>query len=131
MSWLVILLIVLAATFAVLIVAALALWRKEDEAGRRLAGRIGRLPLRAKLRLATASFKDPRVPLLVRVIPLLLVLYLVSPIDLVPDFIPVLGQLDDVLILAVGVGLLLRFTPRAVLEEQISLLEQAQSQAPE
>ena len=57
-----------------------------------------RLNWRGRGRLACRLVRDRRVPLMARLIIPLLVLYLASPIDLVPDFIPVLGQLDDVLV---------------------------------
>jgi uncharacterized membrane protein YkvA (DUF1232 family) len=107
----------------VLAVGVWLAWRKSDEADRVLIKRIGRLRFRAKVGLARSMFSDRRIPLLVRAIPPLLVLYLALPIDIVPDFIPVLGQLDDLVIVAVGMGLLLRFTPRAVLVEHLSRLE--------
>jgi uncharacterized membrane protein YkvA (DUF1232 family) len=90
---------------------------------RALAARVGRLPWRAKASLAWALFRDRRVPLWVRAAVPALVLYLASPIDIIPDFIPVLGQLDDLLVVALVVGVFLRFTPRAVLEEQLRRLE--------
>jgi len=99
------------------------LWRGGSDQDRDLVKRISRLSFRAKLRLARAMFGDRRIPLGVRLIPALLVLYLAMPLDIVPDFIPVLGQLDDVLIVAVGVGLLFRLTRREVIEEHVSLLE--------
>jgi uncharacterized membrane protein YkvA (DUF1232 family) len=45
------------------------------------------------------------------------------PIDLIPDFIPIVGHIDDLLVMLVGVSLFLRFTPRHVLEEQLRRLE--------
>ena len=54
-----------------------------------------------------------------------LVLYLATPIDLIPDVIPVLGHLDDLLVLALVAGLLLRYTPRAVIEEHLERLNMA------
>ena len=100
-------------------------WRRSPEEDRRLVKRITRLPLRAKLGLARAMFRDRRIPLAVRAIPPALVLYLAMPIDIVPDFIPVLGQLDDIIVVIVGVGLLFRFTERAIIEEHVSALEAA------
>ncbi len=47
-----------------------------------------------------------------------MVAYAVSPIDLIPDFIPVLGQLDDLLLLPIGIALAIRLVPPAVLEEK-------------
>ena len=58
--------------------------------------------------------RDPRVPLFVRLLPVPVLIYLASPIDLIPDFIPVLGQLDDLLIVAAALWVVLRYTPRAV-----------------
>ena len=103
--------------------ASLLMWRRVDTESQQLAKRVSRLALKKKLRLAFAMARDRRIPLAVRAIPPGLVLYLAMPLDIVPDFIPVLGQLDDVIVVVVGVGLLLRFTPRSVLEEHLGLLE--------
>ena len=61
--------------------------------------------------------RDPRVPWLVRLLPVPLLIYLASPIDIIPDFIPVIGQADDVLVVAAALWVLLRFTPREVVAE--------------
>jgi len=125
--------VVAAIAAGLVLAAALAAWylhraaRPED---RELAGRIVRLPLRRKLRLAAALVRDNRIPLLVRALPPALVLYLAMPLDVIPDFIPVIGHLDDVLVLLLGVAVLLRFTPRAVLEEHVSRLEAQTPRAP-
>jgi uncharacterized membrane protein YkvA (DUF1232 family) len=52
--------------------------------------------------------RDPRVPRRAKVAVLLLIPYLVSPIDLVPDFIPVLGQLDDAILVAATIAYVTR-----------------------
>lgn len=109
--------------------AAWLSWRRGSPEERTLVRRILRLPLRRKLRLALALTRDSRIPLVVRAIPPGLVLYLATPIDVIPDFIPVIGHLDDVVILIVGVGLLLRFTRRSVLEEHVSRLETGEDSA--
>ena len=57
------------------------------------------------------AFKDPRTPLLARVVIIVAVAYAVSPIDLIPDFIPVLGQLDDLLLLPILIALAIRMIP--------------------
>ena len=62
-------------------------------------------------------YRDPRVPWYAKVLMLLIIGYAVSPIDLIPDFIPVLGQLDDLLILPVGIALVLKMIPKSVMEE--------------
>lgn len=60
--------------------------------------------------------RDPRMPMAVRALALLVAAYALSPIDLIPDFIPVLGYLDDLLLVPLGVALVVRLTPPAVLE---------------
>jgi uncharacterized membrane protein YkvA (DUF1232 family) len=60
--------------------------------------------------------RDPRMPFHVRVIALLVAAYAVSPIDLIPDFIPVIGYLDDLLLIPLGIALVIRLTPKEVLE---------------
>ena len=97
--------------------------RSLDVEARGLAKRIGRLPWRAKARLAWALLRDRRVPIWVRAIIPALVLYLALPIDIIPDFIPVLGHLDDILVVLLAVGALVRFTPSTVLEDQLRRLE--------
>lgn len=64
--------------------------------------------------------RDDRVPRLVRGGLVGLAAYLALPIDIVPDWIPVLGQLDDVVVLTVGVRTLLRRVPEPILKEHWS-----------
>ena len=117
------LLAVVVAVILMLSATAVLLWRSVGPDDRVLLRRIHRLPVRRKLRLAGALMRDRRIPLRLRAIPPGLVLYLASPLDLIPDFIPVVGLLDDALVGIVGIGLLVRFTPRGVLDEQIARLE--------
>ncbi len=60
--------------------------------------------------------RDRRTPLYVRLLALLVAAYALSPIDLIPDFIPVLGYLDDLLLIPLGLALVVKLTPAAVLE---------------
>jgi len=60
---------------------------------------------------------DPRVPRRAKLAVLLLIPYLASPIDLVPDFIPVAGQLDDALLVALTIRYVARVAGRDVLTE--------------
>ena len=61
--------------------------------------------------------RDPRVPWYAKAWAYLIAAYAVSPIDLIPDFIPVLGQLDDVVIVPLGICVAIRLLPRDVLDE--------------
>jgi uncharacterized membrane protein YkvA (DUF1232 family) len=60
---------------------------------------------------------DPRVPWYARVLIAFVVAHTFSPIDLIPDFIPVLGYLDDLIITPVGIWLALRMIPPQVMSE--------------
>jgi uncharacterized membrane protein YkvA (DUF1232 family) len=60
---------------------------------------------------------DPRVPRRAKASLVLLLPYLASPIDLVPDFIPVIGQLDDALLVAAALAYVVRLTGREVVRE--------------
>lgn len=60
---------------------------------------------------------DPRIPRRRKLVLLAIVLYLASPIDLIPDFFPGLGQLDDAVVVALGLRYLLRGGREALLEE--------------
>jgi uncharacterized membrane protein YkvA (DUF1232 family) len=119
------------ALLAVLAVAAWLMHRGTDERSRSLLKRVLRLPMRAKLRLAWLTFRDRRVPLLVRLLPPALIFYLAMPVDIIPDFIPVIGQLDDLLVVAIGAGLLLRMAPLEVIDAHVSDLEVRYGSAPE
>ena len=61
--------------------------------------------------------KDPRVPWYAKVLTACVVAYAFSPIDLIPDFIPILGYLDDLVLVPLGIVLALKMIPPAVLEE--------------
>ena len=61
--------------------------------------------------------RDPRTPWLAKALVFLVVAYTLSPIDLIPDFIPVLGYLDDLIIVPAGITLALRLIPRNVMAE--------------
>ncbi len=66
--------------------------------------------------LAIAA-RDPRVPWAARAVIGLVLAHTFSPIDLIPDFIPVLGLLDDLIITPLGIALALRMIPAAVMVE--------------
>ena len=61
--------------------------------------------------------RDPRVPWYVKVMAVLIAGYALSPIDLIPDFIPFLGSLDDLILVSMGILLVARLIPPGVLAE--------------
>lgn len=63
------------------------------------------------------ALKDSRTPMSAKIFAALTVAYALSPIDLIPDFIPVLGYLDDLLILPALAAAAIHFIPKDVMEE--------------
>lgn len=61
--------------------------------------------------------RDPRVPWYAKWLMALIIAYALSPIDLIPDFIPVLGQIDDLVIIPAGVAAVIKLIPQEVMEE--------------
>ena len=61
--------------------------------------------------------RDPRVPWYGRMLAACIVGYAFSPIDLIPDFVPVLGYLDDLILIPLGIALLLKIIPSEVIAE--------------
>ena len=57
-------------------------------------------------------FKHPQAPRAAKWVAFAVLAYAVSPIDLIPDFIPILGQLDDLIIVPLGIALVVRLTPK-------------------
>ncbi len=121
-----------AAVGALLLFALVAWWllRRVARPSQALVQRIGKLPWRAKAALALALLRDPRVPLTTRLVIPAVLLYFALPIDIIPDFIPLLGQLDDVLVLLIALRLVLRSLPEGLLEEHIARLEQLHQKLP-
>ena len=70
--------------------------------------------------------RDPRTPWSAKVLAGFVAAYALSPIDLIPDFIPVLGQLDDLVIVPLGIALAVRLVPRPLWD---SLLREAEGSA--
>ncbi len=75
--------------------------------------------VRRELRVYKLELKDGRTPLLAKILLALAVGYILLPFDIVPDFIPVLGQLDDVVIVPSLVFLALKLVPDDLMEEMI------------
>lgn len=84
----------------------------------------------AVLRLA---LKDPRTPWYAKALVGLVVFYALSPIDLIPDFIPLIGQLDDLIVVPLGLKLASKLVPKPLMEEYIRqaiLIEQGKVNKP-
>lgn len=79
---------------------------------KRWAGR-----LKAEVYALYRAYKDPRVPWYARIFAACVVGYAFSPIDLIPDAIPILGYLDDLLLVPLGIAIAVRMIPRHVLAE--------------
>lgn len=63
------------------------------------------------------SYKDDRTPWYAKAVAICVVAYAFSPIDLIPDFIPVLGYLDDLILVPLGIALAFKLIPPHVIEE--------------
>lgn len=63
------------------------------------------------------SYKDNRTPWYAKVIAICVVAYAFSPIDLIPDFIPVLGYVDDLIIVPLGISLALKLIPHHIIKD--------------
>ena len=74
--------------------------------------------------------RDPRVPVLAKIVIGLVVGYALSPIDLIPDFIPVIGYIDDLILLPLGIWLCIRLIPQEVWLACQVLAEQQVSELP-
>jgi uncharacterized membrane protein YkvA (DUF1232 family) len=70
--------------------------------------------------------RDPRVPWYAKVLALCVAGYALSPIDLIPDFIPVLGYLDDVILVPLGIVLVVKLIPPEIMAEHRALAAAAQ-----
>ncbi len=83
--------------------------------------------LKTELYALYLAYRDPRVPWYARVVAACVVGYAFSPIDLIPDPIPVIGYLDDLIIVPAGIWLALKLIPRQVMSE---CRERARLEAP-
>ncbi|MCK9582189.1 MAG: DUF1232 domain-containing protein [Endomicrobiales bacterium] len=79
--------------------------------------------LKTELRLYKNVFKDKRTPIVAKVCFGIGIGYLLLPFDLIPDFIPVIGHLDDAVIVPFFIYLALKFTPSEIINEHRNLLK--------
>ena len=81
--------------------------------------------LRVHAHAVWLAARDPRVPWTARALALLIAAYALSPIDLIPDFIPVIGLLDDAILIPAGLWLVARLVPPALMAEHRATAEAA------
>lgn len=63
------------------------------------------------------AYQNPATPFFAKLVTILVVAYAFSPIDLIPDFIPVLGYLDDLILLPLGIMLAIKLIPQEILDQ--------------
>jgi len=80
---------------------------------------------RRDLHAVYLAARDPRVPWHAKAVALFVTAYAFSPIDLIPDFVPILGYLDDLVIVPIGLWLAIRLIPPDILEEHRAAAERA------
>ena len=73
--------------------------------------------LKAKSVVLVLATKHPRTPWYARACGIVTLLYLLAPIDLIPDFIPVIGHLDDIILVPLGIWLTVKLIPKEVWAE--------------
>ena len=87
--------------------------------------RVGAKHLRSETYAMYLAYRDPRVPWHAKAFAAMVVGYAFSPIDLIPDFIPIIGYLDDLVLVPAGIALALRMIPPEVMEEARSRSKEA------
>ncbi|MCK9519195.1 MAG: DUF1232 domain-containing protein [Dehalococcoidia bacterium] len=83
----------------------------------------------SKIRFGRILLEDPDVPIAAKISLIVLVGYLALPLDLIPDFIPVIGQLDDMLVVMLAISLLVLAIPREQFDAALRRAESEQEAA--
>ena len=71
----------------------------------------------SSIRLVWKLLTDSRVPFWIRIALPLALIYVISPIDILPDFIPIMGRVDDIIAIVVGIMILLKLAPKKVVNQ--------------
>ncbi len=114
--------LILALALVVILAAITLRIIRSSRRGRRFLA----LSTRAKIDFGKTLMSDPDVPLLDKVALGIVVGYLALPFDLIPDFIPVIGQLDDLLIVSLALILLVKTIPNDVFDAAVARAERGQ-----
>jgi uncharacterized membrane protein YkvA (DUF1232 family) len=85
--------------------------------------RLRRLSLRRRTQLAWRMRRDPRVPITAKLTLLAVIAYVVSPINVIPRWIPVIRRLDNFLIAATGLWVVSKLIPPHLLDEHLNAVE--------
>jgi len=78
-------------------------------------------------RLVWQLLRSPEVPLYLKILPAFAIVYILIPTDLIPDFIPVMGQLDDLTALLVGAKVFIELSPQDVVAKHVRAMRQTAS----
>lgn len=97
---------------------------------RTLFGAANRARLAVYMLALWKLMKHPDTPRGPKLVALAVLLYALSPIDLIPDFIPVLGQLDDLVLVPLGIALAVKLTPPALWQARLREAEAEGGRAP-
>ncbi|NCB41964.1 MAG: DUF1232 domain-containing protein [Clostridia bacterium] len=85
--------------------------------------------MKKKIRMLFIASKRNDISFIAKLVIVIVVGYALSPIDLIPDFIPVLGYLDDIIILPLGIALAIKLIPQNVIEECEKIAEEEENLA--
>lgn len=97
---------------------------------RKLLGAANRARLATYLLALWKLFTHPETPRAAKLVAIAVLAYAVSPIDLIPDFVPVLGMLDDVVLIPLGIALAVKLTPRPLWEARLREAEAGRDKLP-
>lgn len=97
---------------------------------RQLFGAANRARMAIQLLALWKLFKHPETPRAAKAVAIFVVAYALSPIDLIPDFIPVLGMLDELILLPLGVALAIRLTPHHLWLARLAEAEASRERVP-
>ncbi|WP_448658058.1 YkvA family protein [Sphingomonas sp. CJ99] len=81
--------------------------------------------IRVEAHAVWLAARDPRTPLAARLLGLFIAAYALSPIDLIPDFLPFIGLLDEAILIPAGIWLMARMIPPALMAEHRAAAELA------
>ena len=83
--------------------------------------------LKCEIRAIYLAYKDPRTPWYARIFAACIIGYAFSPIDLIPDPIPILGYLDDLILIPLGITIVIKMIPQKILQECQEKAQSAQT----